>query len=278
MMRHQYSLSLGLATLFVLPGTLPGGQEPATLEQRLEATIEALERLAGIDRRVHAGEGSALLDLLRRTEPALPDPVRRDATLTLLRTQVASLQQRWDEISTSGSPLSTLSPGTKLLPTQAAGASLDGGAPEHTGLDLSAYAGIGARTERHGVTSLSGSTRVGGNLHSFEDSEEFTADARRMGRLLARTKRWDEALVLLLPYRSEPDAQYWLARCYEGQDRRGEAVELLQGLISAGEPDSETGAEAQPEARSLARRASYDLRFLELRRDLKLKTKKERRQ
>ena len=59
-------------------------------------------------------------------------------------------------------------------------------------------------------------------------------------------------------------------------DERGEALELLQGLVAAGEPDSETGAEAHPEARALARRAGYDLRFLALRRQLGFENKKER--
>ena len=62
MMRHQYSLVLGMATLFVLPGTLPGRQEPATLEQRLEATVEALAHLGGIEVTVQKRVGDPIAD------------------------------------------------------------------------------------------------------------------------------------------------------------------------------------------------------------------------
>ena len=272
MMRHQYSLMLGLATLFVLPGTLPGAQEPTSLEQRLEVTIEALERLGGIERRIHAGEEGVLQELLRLTEPPLADPIQRDATLAMLRTEVATLQQRWDELSSLGSPLR---PGTGAMPAPTDEGSAAQDASAHTGLDGSAYANAGPLIQPHVVVSNPDAARVGSELRSYESSEGFTADARRMGRLLARTKRWDEALELLLAYRSEPDVQYWIARCYEGLNRRGEAIELLQALVAAGQPDPETGAEAQPDARSLARRATYDLRFLELRRELKLDSNKE---
>lgn len=264
MLRHQSTLTLGLAALFVLPASLPGSQEPVDLEERLEATLAALAHLGGIERRVHSG-ADVWLDLIGVTEAPSADAMQRDETLVLLRSEVAGLHQRWDELST-GSPFT---PGMGPLP-----APTDGGSATpatHVGLESSTYRDLDAQTQpRIGVTNPD-AARNGQDLRSFEEDAAFSADSQRQGRLLARSARWSEALQLLLPHAEDAEARYWISRCYEGLQRYGEAIDLLEDLVAAGQPDEANGVDPSPDARSLARRATYDLRFLQLRRELESK-------
>ncbi len=265
MMRHQTSLALGLATLFVLPASLPGAQEPINLEERLEATIAAIEHLGGIDRRLHAGHEGLLSELLRATETPSADPVRRDATLTLLRAEVSALRQRWDEMSISGSPLR---PGSNPLPLPTDGGDGSVGTPTHIGLDPSSYTRVHTETQPRVQVTDPDALRGAEELRSYENEEDYSADAVRQGQLLTRAKRWNEALEILLPHEAAPEVRYWIARCYGGLGRDFEAIVLLQDLMNAGEANAETGEDAPIEAQALARRATYDLNFLELRREL----------
>jgi len=267
MLRHQSTITLGLAALFVLPASLPGSQEPIDLEERLEATLAALEHLGGLERRVHGG-ADVWLDLVGVTETPIEDARHRDETLVVLRAEVAGLHQRWDELST-GSPFT---PGTSPLP-----APTDGGNPTpvtHIGLDGSTYHILDAQTQPKIEVTNPDAARHGQDLRSFEEDETFSADTLRQGRLLARSARWSEALELLLPHEEDAEARYWISRCYEGVHRYGEAIDLLEDLVAAGQPDEEGGVEPSPEARSLARRATYDLRFLQLRREIEAKKDK----
>jgi tetratricopeptide (TPR) repeat protein len=260
MMRHHSSLALGLATLFVLPASLPGAQEPMDLEARLEATVAALEHLGGIERRIQAGDHSILGELLLATEAPLPDAQQRDEALTLFRGEVAELQQRWDELTSGGSPFTSA---TRPMP-----APTDGGARPnpliHVGLQPSMYAEIRAQILPQGTRPASSIL----GLRDYEEQDGYSADSLRQGRLLVRAERWSEALEALEPSQDDAEARYWIARCYEGLGRTGEAIELLQGLIDAGKPNVETEAEAPAPAKALARRAAYDMKFLELRREL----------
>ena len=260
MMRHQSSLALGLAALFVLPASLPGAQEPMDLEARREATVAALEHLGGIERRIQAGDQDLQGELLLATEPSIPDARQRDEALTLLRGEVALLQQRWDELSSSGSPLT---PGTRPLP-----APTDGGAPAHLPMHVGLRPSMHAQIREQLQTGADHPQGPTGALRDYEGRDGYSADLMRQGRLLVRAERWSEALEALEPSRDEAEVRYWIARCYGGLGRTGEAIELLQDLVQAGQPDEETEAEASAAAQDLARRAAYDLRFLELRREL----------
>ena len=263
MLRHHSTLALGLAAVFVLPASLPGGQEPMDLEERLEATVAALEHLGGIERRIHAGDRGVLAELLNVTETPMLDAQSRDESLVLLRSEVAALQERWDELSLGASPFT---PGAQPLPLPTDGGQPLAG-PTHVGLDTTAHADIHDQV-RARANGDEGETTRPDALRTYEQTEGYSADSLRQGRLLARAERWDEALTLLAPHDADPEVRFWIARCYEGLGRDGEAIEVLRALVAAGQPDAETGAEAPADARALARRAGYDLKFLELRREL----------
>lgn len=263
MMRHQTSLALGLATLFVLPASLPGSQEPGDLEERLEATVEAIEYLAGIDTRMKAGETNVVSDLLEVTEMAWKDHQLRDETLVLLRVEVAALQQAWDEMTV----------GTARLFPLPAPTDQGSSAPTHVGLNAEDIRLIKDQSSSTPKTVKPVSDDPA-TLEDIEKNEVYTADALRHGRLLTRAGRFGEAAPLLEKLEEVPEASYWLARCYEGLDREGEAIELLEALVDAGLPDPTTGEDASPETRSLARRARYDLDLLTLRRDLERRSQK----
>lgn len=260
MMRHHSSIALGLAALFVLPASLPGGQDPLSLADRLEATIAAIEHLGGVETRLHSGDQGALTELLLLTEAPIPDAQQRDESLSLLRTEVAALQQRWDELTTSGSPFR---PGTQVMPAPTDGHSAT--SPYgHTGLAPGAL----AQTLLQARPTRPQTAPTGEVLQQFEKDEAYSADSLRQGRLLAGAERWQDALTLLEPLKAEAEARYWIACCYEGLGRTGEAIELLQGLVAAGLPDPDSSVQVDGEASNLARRASYNLKFLELRREL----------
>lgn len=278
MMRHHSSLALGLAMVAVLPTAAPGGQEPADLEGRLEATVAALEHLAGVERRLQAGDDSVLPELLQSTEPPITDAEQRDERLALLRVEVAGLHERWDELGAV--PLGP-APGNAPLPRPTDGATKAGASPNlppshtgpsHTGLTPVDRAAIerslevaDAPRDREPVTS----DGDGSGLRDYVEDEGYSADSLRQGRLLARAERWDEALELLRRHEDDPEARFWMARCHEGRGRLGEAIDLLDELVAAGTPSEEEGAPPpSPEARALARRASHDLKFLQLRRQL----------
>jgi hypothetical protein len=260
----------------VVPEALPGAQEPVDLQERLEATVAALEHLGGLDRRIQAGSEGVLEELIAATEPAIEDTVWADGKLTLLRREVAALQQRWDELASSGFSVST-SGGTTPLdisqlpqPQDGVGAQPATSYNTHVGLDAAAREAIRRQSTPHGAGSQASDAKTGEeheDTQAFEKGE-YSADTLREGRLLARAERWSEAIELLTPHATQPEARYWIARCKEGLGQRAEAIDLYQALVKAGEPDAETGVEASAAARTLARRAGYDLRFLELKREL----------
>lgn len=260
MMRHHSSVALGLAALFVLPASLPGGQDPISLADRLEATIAAIEQIGGIEPQIHSGDRGALTELLLLTEAPIPGAQRRDESLSLLRTEVAALQQRWDELTTTGSPFRQ---GTQAMPAPTDG-HVTTSPGNHTGLAPGAL----AQTLLQARPARPQAAPTGEALQQFEKDEAYSADSLRQGRLLVRAERWQDALALLEPLTAEAEARYWIACCYEGLGRTGEAIELLRTLVAAGQPDPNTQVEVTGEARNLARRANYNLKFLELRREL----------
>lgn len=275
MMRHHSTLALGLAVLFVVPTALPSSQEPINLRERLEATLAALKHLGGLDHRIQAGGEGVIEELVSATEPAIEDGMWADEQLTLLRTEVAALQQRWDELSTSGFSVTPAVGGTMALHTFQLPLPGDGGpSPRsefetHVGLDSAARTAIRGLVSPRVATAeaVDGDPADPDPTRPFEE-DEYSADTLREGRLLARSRRWTEAYALLKPHADQPEVRYWIARCHEGLGQRAQAIDIYQALLQAGQPDKETGTEASAEARTLARRAGYDLRFLELKREL----------
>ena len=288
MLRHHSSLALGLAALFVLPATLPGEQDGLDLKARLEATVTAIGRLGGLEERLRAGDDSVIDELLLLTEAPDRGAEERDQQLSMLRTQLAALQQRWDELSSSGSPLrsvpsqasvvSEVTPGAVPMDPDSAGSEPLG--PGHTGLDASAreqlIQALQSRKPSHSKDGDSSSSAdVADGVRSFEEDKNYSADPLREGRLLARSQRWEEALTFLEPLQDDPEARYWTARCYESLGRTGEAIELLEGLVALGQADPDSQEQPSAALRTLARRAGYDLEFLNLRRELSDRRKRQ---
>ena len=85
MMKNHHTLCLGLATLLVVPAVGSRGQDDLDLVGRLSRTIQAIEELAGIQRKLGTGDRSAVNSILAATEKATLEPEQRDAYLARLR-------------------------------------------------------------------------------------------------------------------------------------------------------------------------------------------------
>lgn len=243
MMRHAISLNLGLATLFVVPAVTLRGQEPLDIVGRLAATVRALEDLAGLQERLSGGSGG-VSEVLAATEAPIGDARARDESLTRLRGETAGLQMRYDEILAEGhavglGALPFVGPDAEQAETWVRSVAT-------TGLDDQQRAAL-SRLPEGGF----GSMHSTGDRRSFEDEPGYTVDAVAQGRLLTRAGRYDEALVLLQD-RPEPEARFWLARCYEELGRREDALALLVAL------------EGDEQAGSFQRRAKYERGFLQI--------------
>ena len=99
MLKHQYTINLGLAALLVAPAAVWGRQEPIDLEERLSATVEAIGDLVRLEKRLGEGDTNAIADILAATEESKRGPRERDEFLEHLRREVSGLQMTYDELT-----------------------------------------------------------------------------------------------------------------------------------------------------------------------------------
>jgi len=277
MMKYTYVTNLAIATVLVIPAVAI--QEDAGslgLGGALQGTIDALDELVRIQDGFKEGDVSALDRILKATEGPILDPRGRDEFLVALREEVNGLQMHVDR---AGAGVGVVMP---YLPTKAQGElagmgpALPPGGPGALSSTQTTpsvpvtypMVGPGAPPVTSGLTDemrralqsrqlpidqLSPTVlNDPGKQRTFEKAG-FSADLKRQGRLYFRAERYAEALTLLEQSPEDPEAIYWIARCFEKLGREDEAIEKYRAVIDSG-------------VSSFARRAQHDVEFLEWKR------------
>jgi tetratricopeptide (TPR) repeat protein len=251
MMKHSFTIGVGLALLVVLPTAGFNQQAPESLQQALDRTIAALEQLAGLDQRLSQHDTSAIRDARAWTEPALAVPAdrpqARDEELDQLRHDVVALQGALDGDTRIGA---TPVDSAGLNPATAGSQPAITATPATTGLDEAA---------RHGLSAPSNApTNTAKNVvpvpapaakRAFEPSG-YSADALEFGRALYRREKFDAALVQFESQGTNIEATYWKARCLDRLNKQSEAIAAYNQVI------------ASPSAGALVARAKDDVEFL----------------
>lgn len=242
MLKFQYVVNLGLATVFAVPAVTLGARQNESLETTLQRTLAALEELAGVEKRLQARDASAIVDAVAATEAPAPAlaarPGANDAALEKLRDEVAGLQRRIDTLQAPA----PAGEGTGSVPA----AALDAPRPPPTvGLDPEQLARLAeSRRPARPAPAPSNAPKT-----RFE-KQGYTADAARLGRALYRESRFDEALAAFESCGADAESRYWRARCLEKIGRVADAMTAYQALA-----DDATAA-------PWSQRAASDLEFV----------------
>lgn len=260
MLRFNFAINAVLGTLLVTPAVTLGFQHNDTLEATLKRTVASLEELGRIERRLRERDPSAIADAINATEPALAtsngDGSARDAALSDLRGVVSKLQGELDELENKATPQQMTQvariPTVDVAPTstQPAKAELT------VGLDDALRRRLGERprplmVEAARTVSTSTEQITSPSKTAFE-SENYAADALRLGRAHYRQGEYDKALAAL-EGAQDGEALYWKARCLEKLGRESDAIKAYNAVI------------ALPDAGYSSQRAKEDLEFLEWR-------------
>lgn len=265
MLKFNYFVNLGLATLLVVPAVTLGARQNEPLEQTLRRTLAALDQLAAVEERLAKGDATAISAVLAATEPPLPTPAERpearDELLGTLRESVALLQGEI-ELAEGGT---TARSGLPVSPSSTTDEPVQVTPAPTTGLDEATRRLLAPRTSPvvQGPTSTppavapSATSRTSTSAsttaqRSFE-AEGYAADALRLGRALYRQSRYAEALSTFERQPNDPECGYWRARTLEKLGREAEAI-TAYGAIAAMENAGVHGT-----------RAKEDLDFLEWR-------------
>ncbi len=277
MLKFNYALNLGLATLLVVPAVTLGSGGEDSLEATLQRTLKALDQLAAVEQRLQSGDASAIYTVIAATEAPLPTPPEnpgaRDALLDTLRTDVARLQGEAERRENATLPASAPQTSTSVPAPATTAATVEVAAT--TGLDDSLRARLGAATNRpreqtaNAPTIAAATTTAadskGSATRTFEQPG-YAADALRLGRACYRQGRYAEALAAFELRLDDAECSYWRARSLEKLGRDIEAIAGFGAVV------------ARKDAGSLAERAREDLEFLQWRVDFeKRSTGKEKR-
>ncbi len=252
-MRAGYVSHMLLCTLFAVPVVTMQGVNLDSLSSALNATMAALEELAGLEQSSKQGNPSLIGRITELSEPPALDPTRRDALLEDLRREVGELQMRVDgqlgatkQSAAEGGPSVLERPSA---PTQGLSESMRaalGGADHnpHTGVS-----GAGS----------TGSANSGAGSAAFEP-QGYAADPLRLAITCFRAGNYSKGL-LALGDRSDQASRFWRARCLDRLGRSGEAKAEFEKVAA-----DATGPE-------LAERAREELDFLRWRLELSATTK-----
>src|SRR5688572_21265198 len=264
MLKFQYVVNLGLATVLAVPAVTLGARQNESLETTLQRTLAALEALAGVEKRLEARDGTAIGETVRLTEtpaPALATaPGGDDHALDRLRDEVAGLQRHLDSLQASAIASGDANGAAIPLPKSIAAESIpaestaaatipallaDPRQPATVGLDAEQLARLA--DSRRPIRAASSTTA--GSKTAFE-KHGYTADAAKLGRALYRESRFDEALASFEDCGTDPELRYWRARCLEKVGRIADALTAYQALAQ--------DAAAAP----WSQRAASDLEFV----------------
>ena len=256
MMKFQYAINLGLATLLVVPAVTLGASTNDSLEDTLARTIQALEQLAGIEQRLHEHDVTAIDDARAWSEAplAVPEanPGARDDLLLELRGNVARLQGDLDGLQ-SRAPAGSVS--APPLPADVTEETSVPAGPATVGLDELARRRLTQRpkpaidTAPVAVQPAQGAKSGAPRL----EPEGYTADPLKLGRAYYRQGRYDQALTAFEGLTGNVEGLYWKARSLEKLGRNAEAIAAFGQVI------------ATPDGGALIERAKEDLDFLQWR-------------
>lgn len=252
MMKFHYLISLGIAATLVVPAVSLQGGSGGGLQRALEDTLRALENLTDTRGRLEAGDPNAVTTVIAVTEAPRLEPQVRDATLTQLRTEVAGLQQRLDELQNSERSGTGIGLQPELLgSTPLVSSSIPTLGPrEHTGLSSAQREALGGIHPPNAGGTIPHSPLL--TRKRFEP-EGFSANAIRQGQAYYRAGRYAEGLKLLESSSDDPKALYWSGRCLEKLGLFERALSTYNTVVDF------------PDAGDLAERAKRDVEFLEWR-------------
>ncbi len=268
MLKFNYALNLGLATLLVVPAVTLGSGGEDSLEATLQRTLKALDQLAAVEQRLQSGDASAIHTVIAATEAPLPTPTEepgaRDALLETLRHDVARLQGETERLENAALPTAAPSAPTQAPTNAPASAPVEIAAT--TGLDDSFRARLAAgkptsaprapaaTTPTTAPATTPVATPASEASRAFEQPG-YAADALRLGRACYRQGRYTEALAAFELRLDDAECSYWRARTLEKLGRETEAIAGFGAVV------------ARKDAGSLAERAREDLEFLQWRLD-----------
>jgi len=228
MLKFTYLFNLGLVGALVVPATMQGG-DPRQLENSIQSTDQALASLQQVQGRLTRGEYAGVEAILGATETPFGSERERSALVDRLRTEIGELEMTVQALD--------LPPSLQHLghdPTQ--GIDL----PTEEARPVSGVATIGLTAEERSEVGqiwppVPGTTdppvRIPSGTPRNLEPEGFTVDAVRQGRAYYRASRFKEALRLFTTREGEPEADYWIGRCFERLDRDEEAVAAYSRVI-----------------------------------------------
>ena len=268
MMKYTQALNVAVAGILVVPAVTLQAGGSGSLRHSLDGTLQALETLAGIERRLVEVVPGAVQEIVAHTEPALPvdaaDPGASDRLLERLRDEVGRLQLRVDQAERAH----VAAGGEAPVPGPTLPIDTDPSHVHTTGLSDAMRARLARGPERPLVKLPSEASRAptgpisaseADEKTAFED-EGFAADPLRLAQAYYRKGEFARA-VELLEEQAGPEALYWKARSLE---KTGEHEAAIEAYARVSEME---------DAGPLAGRALEDIEFLRWRLEFEGKRK-----
>jgi tetratricopeptide (TPR) repeat protein len=224
MLKFTYLFNFGLVGALIVPAALQGGGIEQ-MERSLRSTEQALASLEGLEQRLATGDYAGVAAILGATEAPLGEARERSQLLDTLRREIGELEQRVQDVELPDVLAHLRADPTVGMPADSQGAP----AVATTGLSPEERADVGNIWPPI-VGSNVPAARKTGEYHTLE-GEGFTVDAVLQGRAYYRAKRYKEALRLFATREGQPEADYWMGRCYERLERSPEAVAAYTRVI-----------------------------------------------
>jgi len=228
MLKFTYLVNMGLVGALVVPAAIQGG-DAHQLESSIRVTDQALASLQEVQSSLARGEYAGVDAILGATETPFGNERERSALVDRLRTEIGELEMTVQTLDLppslqhlSQDPTQGIAvPGEGTLPV--ADVATTGLTPEERTQVGQIWPPVPGTTDPP-VRVQNGTPR---NL----EPEGFTVDAVRQGRAYYRASRFKEALRLFTTREGEPEADYWMGRCFERLDREEEAVAAYTRVI-----------------------------------------------
>lgn len=237
MMNHQWTAALVGAAVLGIPAVASQQDDPMrSLKAALDSTHSALAELVGLEPRLAAKDPEAITRLLDLTEPAQQSPEEVDRSVVRLRADMQRLQNALDQgPSETGSAVPTQpTPGLAPFEMNQLTAPINNTQPKNPG---------STAAPKTDVRSMEG--------------PGYSANQMLEAKLLVRTGKHGEAILILRKLEATAESRYWLARALQGVGENTESRDLLRALSAEG-----------AKAHRYARWAAQDLRMIELREKL----------